>query len=118
MKIRFIEDREVLDGEGNVIQCFTAGKEYDLNVASARRWLRRSAAEEVDETAVETVKEPEPVAEKEPEPGEAESQPNPIGSEAGEDRQSSLPQADQASQKKTSKPYGSGRRRGRPRKNA
>ena len=116
MKIRFIEDREVLDGAGRAIQTFSAGEVYDLPSASARRWLRRKVAEEAGENAAEVTKdaEPEP-APQETEPGEAKSQPeqSPTGSEAGEDQQSSSPQADRASRQTTSKPSGYGRRRGR-----
>ncbi len=111
MKVRFIEDREVTDGAGRVIRSFSAGEEYDLAPASARRWLRRKAAVEVN--AAEAV-EPEPeVTAEENEPGEAESQPEPTGSEAGEDQPSSSPQAAPASQEATSRPSGFGKRRGR-----
>lgn len=41
MKITFLVDVEVGDG-----QEFEAGKTYDLNDASARRWLRRGKATE------------------------------------------------------------------------
>lgn len=111
MKVRFIEDRKVLDGAGRVIRSFSAGEEYDLAPASARRWLRRNAAVEVD--AAEAVSPDSEVTAEDAEPGEAESQPEPTGSEAGEDRQSSSPQADPVSSETTSMPSGFGKRRGR-----
>lgn len=117
MKIRFIEDREVLDGAGRVIQAFAAGEEYDLSPPSARRWLRRRVAEEVRAAASAEVRK----TVTEPEPGEAQRQPAPIGSEAGEAQPSSSSQAAPASPNKTWKPSDGGAKkaaakRGRPRK--
>lgn len=42
MKVRFNQDVDVGDG-----QTFTQGKVYDLNDASAYRWIRRRKAEQV-----------------------------------------------------------------------
>ena len=45
VRVRFLETREVQDGSGTV---FEEGREYDLPPDSARHWLRREVAEEVD----------------------------------------------------------------------
>lgn len=53
MRIQFDEDREVRDHLGVVVQSFRAGEVVELSTASARRWIRRSAAREVaDDTAL------------------------------------------------------------------
>lgn len=46
MKIKFLEDRTV-EAQGFVEQEFKAGEVYELSASSARRWLRRNVAEEV-----------------------------------------------------------------------
>lgn len=114
IKVRFIVDREVLDGAGNVVQHFKAGEVVNLPASSARRWVRRSIAEEVPYDTQVSVQPVVPAAVTEPEPGEAESQHEPDGSDAGEEQPSSSPEADQASELMTSPPSPSGKRRGRP----
>ena len=47
MFVKFLEAREVADGEGVVYQRFKAGCVYELSTASARHWINRSAALEV-----------------------------------------------------------------------
>ena len=46
MKIKFIETRHV-EAQGEIVQTFNAGEIYELETASAKRWLRRSVATEV-----------------------------------------------------------------------
>ena len=46
MKIKFIETRHV-EAQGEIVQTFNAGEVYELESASARRWLRRNVATEV-----------------------------------------------------------------------
>lgn len=45
MKIKFLEAREVLDGDGAVTQKFRAGQVVELSNASARHWINRGVAE-------------------------------------------------------------------------
>jgi hypothetical protein len=45
-KIKFIEDCEV-EAQGQVLQSFKAGQVVELSHASARRWIRRNKAVEV-----------------------------------------------------------------------
>jgi len=45
-KVKFLESRTVVDPEGDN-QKFVEGKTYDLNPASAFRWVRRGVAEYV-----------------------------------------------------------------------
>ena len=47
MFVKFLEYREMEDGEGVVYEKFKAGQVYELNTASARRWITRNAAVEV-----------------------------------------------------------------------
>lgn len=47
MKIRFFQDTAKLDGTG---EDFKSGEVYDLNDASAYRWVRRGLAEYVTES--------------------------------------------------------------------
>lgn len=47
LKIKFVEAREVLDGDGVVIQRFKVGQVVELSNASARHWLNRGAALDV-----------------------------------------------------------------------
>ena len=58
MKVKFLEAREVKDGLGVVIQKFKVGEIAELSTASARHWINRSAAIEVQAIA-QVVKEPE-----------------------------------------------------------
>lgn len=44
IKVKFTQSREVLDADRNVEQAFEAGKTYELNPASAQRWVRRGVA--------------------------------------------------------------------------
>ena len=48
MRVRFLEDREVRDGQGRLLAAYQVGDEVKLPLASARRWLRRGVAEAVD----------------------------------------------------------------------
>jgi hypothetical protein len=50
-RVRFVEDRDVLDGAGRVTASFRAGEVYELSDASARRWVRRSVAHLVGQEA-------------------------------------------------------------------
>lgn len=47
MKIRFIQDRVVKDHDGNVIDTFRAGQVKELAEASARHWINRGVAVEI-----------------------------------------------------------------------
>jgi len=47
IQIRFIRDREVRDHDQNVIQTFKAGQVKEMGAASARHWLNRGLAVEV-----------------------------------------------------------------------
>ncbi len=49
--IKFVEDKSVLDGEGNVTSKFKSGQVVELSTASARHWLNRGAALEVQARA-------------------------------------------------------------------
>ncbi len=51
MKVKFLEAREVLDGEGMVIQKFRAGQVVELSNASARHWINRGFAFDVQAAA-------------------------------------------------------------------
>lgn len=44
-RVRFNEHREVRDHLGKVVASFAAGEVVELSAASAKRWLRREAAE-------------------------------------------------------------------------
>jgi len=55
MKVKFLEDREVADGEGVVYQRFKAGQVVELSNASARHWITRNAALEVQGSTKTTV---------------------------------------------------------------
>ena len=48
--VEFTQDRAIEDAEGNVVKRFKAGKQYDLPVASADRWIRRGVAFDVSAT--------------------------------------------------------------------
>ncbi len=54
-KIRFVDAQEVKDGEGVVIQKFTAGQVVELGNASAMHWLSRGMAVEVQGASQITV---------------------------------------------------------------
>ncbi len=60
MKVKFTQDRVVLDGlEGTDEETrFEAGKVYDLPVTSADRWIQRGIAVLVDDGASEESEEP------------------------------------------------------------
>ena len=45
-KIKFLETQTV-EAQGVVTQTFNAGEVYELSMSSARRWLRRNVATEV-----------------------------------------------------------------------
>ncbi len=47
MKIKFLEAREVLDGDRVVIQKFKAGQVVEMSNASALHWINRGAAETI-----------------------------------------------------------------------
>ena len=53
MKVKFLEAREVLDGEGIVIQKFRAGQVVELSTASARHWINRGFAIDVQAAAAD-----------------------------------------------------------------
>lgn len=46
MKIKFTEDR-IIEAQGEIVSHFKAGEVYELEAASAKRWLRRNVATEV-----------------------------------------------------------------------
>jgi len=46
MKIKFLKDRAV-EAQGRVVESYRAGEVYELTASSARRWLRRKVATEV-----------------------------------------------------------------------
>ncbi len=56
MNVKFLEAREVCDGEGIVYARFKAGHVYELSTASARHWINRAAAVEVQGRAKPEVK--------------------------------------------------------------
>ena len=47
-KIRFLQSRQVVDHDGEVVASFKAGEVYDLSAHSADRWLRRLVAKVAD----------------------------------------------------------------------
>ena len=112
MKVRFLQDCELKDHNGIVVESFSAGLVVDLSPDKARRWVRRAKAEEVsDDTPVyaappaeETT--PEEIAPEDPDMGESET-----GSEAGKEQQSPSLQAVEASQSETSNSSDAGKRR-------
>ncbi len=67
IKIKFLDAQEVKDGEGIVIERWRAGQVVELNNASARFWLRRGFALDVQDVAREVREAKE--AEKKTEPG-------------------------------------------------
>jgi len=73
MKVKFLEAREVADGEGVVYQRFKAGQVYELSTASARHWINRSAALEVqgraEKPVAKLVKSPDTKPEAKPDAG-------------------------------------------------
>lgn len=62
MKVKFLKTSVIKDEHGIVVESFEEGKEYDLKAPSARRWIRRNVAVEVEEK----VEKPKPKAEPEP----------------------------------------------------
>lgn len=114
IKIKFLEAQEVEDGEGIVIERWRAGQVVELNNASARFWLNRGLALDVqavareareakeaeakgaeasEEPVVETeadASEPEAVEEK-PEPATAAANPTSRGSGKGKRSSASRP---------------------------
>lgn len=63
MKIRFNADRTV-EAQGEVVETYKAGEIYELSASSARRWLRRGLATEVQGSAKKPAapkSEPKPV---------------------------------------------------------
>jgi hypothetical protein len=46
MKIKFLKDREV-EADGRVVESYRTGEVYEMTAASARRWIRRLVATEV-----------------------------------------------------------------------
>lgn len=116
MRVRFLQDRSVKDHNDIVVESFTAGRVYDLPMASARRWIRRAVAEEDGGPAPEapapvveeTPPQVEPVPEVEPSPTEGES-------EAGKEAPLSSLQVDPALPSETSNTSGNGGRRRRRR---
>lgn len=91
MQVKFLKDERVLDHLGQEIASFGVGEVVEMSTASARRWIRRNAAEEFVGEAKEVVR-PTKAA-------EAESGPS---RESGSDTPPSASQAGQASAKTTS----------------
>jgi len=61
-KIKFLSTQTV-EAQGEIVKTFNAGEVYELEYASARRWLRRNVATEVMGKAVPEKSKPEkPVA--------------------------------------------------------
>ncbi len=50
MRVKFLQDRDV-EAQGEVIESFKAGEVYELSASSARRWIRRELAMEVQGAA-------------------------------------------------------------------
>ena len=50
-KIKFINTQTV-EAQGEIVRTFNAGEVYEMEVSSARRWLRRNMATEVQGKAV------------------------------------------------------------------
>ena len=50
-KIQFLTTQTV-EAQGEIVKTFNAGEVYELEAASARRWLRRNVATEVQGKAV------------------------------------------------------------------
>jgi hypothetical protein len=65
IRVEFTEDRRVLDHTGEVIESFKAGQVVALSEASARHWLSRNVAFEVQGRARAK---PEPSPDTKPEP--------------------------------------------------
>lgn len=51
MQVKFVDAQEVRDGEGVVIQKFKAGQVIELSTASARHWINRGLAIDVQGAA-------------------------------------------------------------------
>lgn len=90
MQVKFLRDERVLDHLGQETASFGVGEVVEMSTASARRWIRRNAAEEF----MGEVKEPA----RPTKAAEAASGPS---RESGEAIQPSASQADQASVKTT-----------------
>ena len=58
-KIKFLETQTV-EAQGVVTQTFNAGEVYELSMSSARRWLRRNVATEVQGSVKPTPKKRKP----------------------------------------------------------
>ena len=67
INVKFLGAQEVEDGEGIVIQRFRAGQVIELTNASARFWLSRGLALDVQDAARDTRLAAEDAAEKKPE---------------------------------------------------
>lgn len=91
MRVKFLRDERVLDHLGQETASFGVGEVVEMSTASARRWIRRNAAEEFVGEAQEVVR-PTRAA-------EAESGPS---RESGPDTPPSASQVGQASAKTTS----------------
>jgi len=78
MRIQFTEDREVRNHLGVVEQSFRAGQVVELSTASARRWLRRHAAFEVNGDTPIGVHETVPEVRVVVHPPEPEAKPDPF----------------------------------------
>lgn len=65
MKILFTKNSTV-EAQGQIVQTFKAGEVYELSASSARRWIRRNAATEVQGSVKPAPTKSEPVAEQEP----------------------------------------------------
>ena len=57
-KIKFINTQTV-EAQGEIVQTFNAGEVYEMEVSSARRWLRRNMATEVQGKAAPKKSQPE-----------------------------------------------------------
>ena len=68
MKVTFLKTSVVKDENGMVVETFEEGKEYELKAPSARRWIRRNLAVEVEEKVEKPKVEPPPKPKPEPEP--------------------------------------------------
>ena len=59
MKIQFIKTQEV-EAQGEIVKTFNAGEIYELSIASAKRWIRRNVATEVQGAVKPVLKKSEP----------------------------------------------------------
>lgn len=74
-KVRFNIDRNV-EAQGEIVQRFKAGEVYELSATSARRWIRRGVATEVQGSAKKpAAPKSKPKVEEKPKPAVGERKP-------------------------------------------